>query len=74
MIKLKEMLEENALMKIGIGDTIDMDSRKWRKAKYGIGDVLDGLIDIGEDYSVFQSAKHTARTLKKIRKLWSTLS
>ena len=33
---------------------------------------IDG-VKIGEDYAVFQSAKHTSKTLKKIQKLWKSL-
>ena len=41
--------------------------------KYDIREQLDELVKIGEDYGVFESAQHTARTLKKIRKMWGNL-
>ena len=50
-----------------------IDSRSWRKMKYDIGDQIEGLVEVGEDYSVFQNAKYTAKTLKQIQKLWSKL-
>lgn len=51
-----------------------IDSKTWKKLKYDIGDQIDDLVKVGEDYGVFQSAKHTSKTLKKIQKLWKSLS
>ena len=50
-----------------------IDSKEWKKIKYEIEDKLEDLVKIGEDYEVFQSAKHTSKTLKKIQKLWKSL-
>ena len=50
-----------------------IDSKTWMKMKYDIREQLDELVKIGEDYGVFESAQHTARTLKKIRKMWGNL-
>ena len=50
-----------------------IDSKKWKKMKYQIEDQIDDLVKVGEDYAVFQSAKYTSKTLKKIQKLWKSL-
>ena len=46
-----------------------IDSRTWRSMKYDLRDQLDELVDIGEDYSVFQNAQGTVKILKQIKKL-----
>ena len=56
-----------------INEAKKIDSREWKKIKYKIEDQIDDLVKIGEDYEVFQSAKHTSKTLKKIQKLWKSL-
>ena len=56
-----------------INEVKKIDSREWKKIKNEIEDKSDDLVKIGEDYAVFQSAKHTSRTLKKIQKLWRSL-
>tara|TARA_B100001123_G_C14510159_1_gene709991 strand:- start:222 stop:518 length:297 start_codon:yes stop_codon:yes gene_type:complete len=50
-----------------------IDSKTWKNLKYDIGDQIDELVELGEDYEIFQSAQHTARTLKKIKRLWDKL-
>ena len=60
--------------KNNIEEAKSIDSREWKKIKYDIGDQIDDLVKVGEDYGVFQSAKHTSKTLKKIQKLWKSLS
>ena len=50
-----------------------IDSKTWMNMKYEIREQLDELVKIGEDYGVFESTQHTARTLKKIRKMWGNL-
>ena len=50
-----------------------IDSREWKKIKNEIEDKIDELVELGEDYAVFQSAKYTSKTLKKIQKLWRSL-
>ena len=47
---------------------IPLIKENWKNMKYDIGDQIDDLVKVGEDYGVFQSAKHTAKTLKKIQK------
>ena len=56
-----------------INEAKKIDSRTWKKIKNKIEDQIDDLVDIGEDYAVFQSAKYTSKTLKKIQKLWKSL-
>ena len=51
----------------------NIDSKEWKKIKYEIEDKIDELVKLGEDYAVFQSAKYTSKTLKKIQKLWKSL-
>ena len=46
-----------------------IDSRTWRSMKYDLRDQFDELVDIGEDYSVFQNAQGTVKILKQIKKL-----
>ncbi len=46
-----------------------IDSRTWRSMKYDLRDQFDELVDIGEDYGVFQNAQGTAKILKQIKKL-----
>ena len=46
-----------------------IDSRTWRSMKYDLRDQFDELVDIGEDYSVFQNAQGTVKILKLIKKL-----
>ena len=50
-----------------------IDSRTWRSMKYDLRDQFDELVDIGEDYSVFQNAQGTAKILKQIKKLMHKL-
>tara|TARA_Y100001963_G_C6548484_1_gene338750 strand:+ start:248 stop:517 length:270 start_codon:yes stop_codon:yes gene_type:complete len=56
-----------------INEAKKIDSKEWKKIKNQIEDQIDDLVKIGEDYAVFQSAKYTAKTLKKIQKLWKSL-
>ena len=46
-----------------------IDSRTWRNMKYDLRDQFDELVKIGEDYSIFQDAKGTAKILKQIKRL-----
>ena len=46
-----------------------IDSRTWRSMKYDLRDQFDELVDIGEDYGVFQNAQGTAKIFKQIKKL-----
>ena len=66
----EEKLEE---ARSGVIPAKMIDSKTWMKMKYDIREQLDELVKIGEDYGVFESAQHTARTLKKIRKMWGNL-
>ena len=56
-----------------INEAKKIDSKKWKKMKNQIEDQIDDLVDLGEDYAIFQSAKHAHKTLKKIKKLWKSL-
>ena len=40
-----------------------------RNAIYDMKDWVDKLVKVGEDYEIFQSAKSSAKALKKIQKL-----
>jgi hypothetical protein len=54
-------------MKVSKSDTID--SKTWRQMKYDLRDQFDELVDIGEDYGVFQNAQGTHKMLKQIKKI-----
>ena len=47
----------------------DINSKLWKEMKYDLRDQFDELVKIGEDYSIFQDAKGTAKTLKQIKRL-----
>ena len=86
-MKLKKLIKESTWGKRAFGEklpTIEdyqkamneakkIDSREWKKIKNEIEDKIDELVELGEDYAVFQSAKYTSKTLKKIQKLWRSL-
>ena len=40
-----------------------------KRAIYDMKDWVDKLVKVGEDYEIFQSAKSSAKALKKIQKL-----
>ncbi len=46
-----------------------VDSKTWRQMKYDLRDQFDELVDIGEDYGVFQNAQGTHKMLKQIKKI-----
>ena len=71
--RIKEIIREEILNSKKKLNEAKIDSRKWKKMKYQIEDQIEDLVKVGEDYEVFQSAKHTSRTLKKILKLWKSL-
>ena len=54
-------------MKVTKSDTID--SKTWRQMKYDLRDQFDELVDIGEDYQVFQNAQGTHKMLKQIKRI-----
>ena len=84
MKKLKDLLKESHVWERKFGEklpTLD-DVKKQKKineASYSskevkgiiwdMRDYVDKLVKQGEDYSIFQSAKSSARALKKIQKL-----
>jgi hypothetical protein len=85
-MKLKKLIQESVWGKRAFGEKLPtiadyqksmneakIDSKKWKKMKYQIEDQIDDLVKLGEDYAIFQSAKHTSKTLKKIQKLWRSL-
>ena len=47
----------------------DINSKLWKEMKYDLRDQFDELVKIGEDYSIFQDAKGTAKILKQIKRL-----
>ena len=47
----------------------DISSKLWKEMKYDLRDQFDELVKIGEDYSIFQDAKGTAKILKQIKRL-----
>ena len=46
-----------------------IDSKTWGNMKYDLRDQFDELVDIGEDYGVFQNAQGTHKMLKQIKKI-----
>ena len=61
--KLKEIIEEELIKEAAYSP------KHVRRAIYDMKDWVDKLVKIGEDYEIFQSAKSSARALKKIQKL-----
>ncbi len=47
----------------------NIDSKAWRTLKYELRDQIDEIIEVGEDYGVFQAPKFVMKTLKQVRKL-----
>ena len=47
----------------------NIDSKAWRTLKYELRDQIDEIIEVGEDYAVFQAPKFVMKTLKQVRKL-----
>ena len=47
----------------------DISSKLWKEMKYDLRDQFDELVKIGEDYSIFQDAKGTAKIFKQIKRL-----
>ena len=47
----------------------EIDSRIWRNMKYDLRDQFDELVKTGADYSIFQNAQGTHKTLKQIKRL-----
>ena len=64
---------KKAHKEVKINEAKKIDSRTWKKMKYQIENQIEDLVKLGEDYAIFQSAKHTSKTLKKILKLWKSL-
>lgn len=46
-----------------------IDSKTWRQMKYDLRDQFDELVDIGEDYGVFQNAQGTHKALKQLKRI-----
>ena len=61
--RLKEIIKEE-LMK-----EASYSPKHVRRAIYDMKDWVDKLVKVGEDYEIFQTAKSSARALKKIQKL-----
>ena len=47
----------------------DISDKLWMAMKYDLRDQFDELVKIGEDYSIFQDAKGTAKILKQIKRI-----
>ena len=72
----KESVElDEASVKTGwkLYHVYDINSKLWKEMKYDLRDQFDELVKIGEDYSIFQDAKGTAKILKQIKKLMHKL-
>ena len=68
----KESVElDEASVKTGwkLYHVYDINSKLWKEMKYDLRDQFDELVKIGEDYSIFQDAKGTAKILKQIKRL-----
>ena len=68
----KESVElDEASVKTGwkLYHVYDISSKLWKEMKYDLRDQFDELVKIGEDYSIFQDAKGTAKILKQIKRL-----
>ena len=68
----KESVElDEASVKTGwkVYKVYDISSKLWKEMKYDLRDQFDELVKIGEDYSIFQDAKGTAKILKQIKRL-----
>ena len=66
----KESVElDEASVKTGwkLYHVYDINSKLWKEMKYDLRDQFDELVKIGEDYSIFQDAKGTAKILKQIK-------
>jgi len=61
------IVEVQSNIKVRKSDTID--GKTWIQMKYDLRDQFDELVDIGEDYGVFQDAKDTHKMLKQIKKI-----
>ena len=73
MIKLKDILNETITENFTVIKADKIDHKVWRNLKYDLQKQFYELEKIGEDYSVFQSAKYTAKILKQIKKLMHKL-
>ena len=67
MIKLKDLLNEKVI------PSKKIDSKTWRDIKYDLRDQIDEVIEVGEDYAVFQAPKFVIKTLKQIKRLMDKL-
>ena len=66
--KLKEMIREE-LNELKPGESSHSEYKKIHKMLDQTRDIIDKLVKIGEDYSVFQNAKASSKALKQIQKL-----
>tara|TARA_B100000519_G_C14044879_1_gene344525 strand:+ start:122 stop:451 length:330 start_codon:yes stop_codon:yes gene_type:complete len=67
----EEVKEEESLVEsnIKVLKSNRIDSKTWRQMKYDLRDQFDELVDIGEDYGVFQNAQGTHKMLKQIKRI-----
>jgi len=61
--KLKEMIREELL------NEASYSSKEVKRIIWDMKEYVDKLVDVGEDYSIFQNAKASAKALKQIKKL-----
>ena len=66
--KLKEMIREE-LNELKPGESSYGEYKKIHKMLDQTRDIVDTLVKVGEDYSVFQNAKASSKALKQIQKL-----
>ena len=71
--KIKDKYEKESVelgeSRVQSAQHIISDPRTWKALKYELRDQFDELVKIGANFSVFQNAKGTAKTLKQIKKL-----
>ena len=67
----KEEVDEETIVEsnIKVLKSDKIDSKTWRQMKYDLRDQFDELVEIGEDYGVFQNAQGTHKMLKQIKRL-----
>ena len=66
--KLKEIIREE-LNELKPGESSYSEYKTVHKTLDQTRDIVDELVKVGEDYSVFQNAKASSKALKQIQKL-----
>ena len=60
---LREIIREELL------NEASYSSKEVKRIIWDMKEYVDKLVDVGEDYSIFQNAKASAKALKQIKKL-----